>query len=153
MTKKLAVLAGVAALAIVAVIVWVRAGGSPRHASKTDTASVHATGIDQTDASLSLMALMNAPEGKTPCETAYNAIEAEQAAARMRKGKSMFKWVAPKAEFLAACRTLPEKTQQCMAPRYRGEHDDCALARPPDAKLHEMFIPEPVVEEKLPGEP
>jgi hypothetical protein len=153
MTKKLAVVAGVAVLGAVAVFVWVRGGGSPRHASHADTNSVHATGIDQDDSSVSLMTMLSAPEGATPCETAYNALEAEQAAARLRKGKSMFKWVAPKAEFLAACRTLPEQAQQCMAPRYRREHDDCARARPPDAKLHEMFIPEPVVEEKLPGEP
>jgi hypothetical protein len=65
----------------------------------------------------------------------------------------MFKWVAPRATFLTECAALPDKAQQCMMPRYRRDHDDCALARPPDAVLQKMFIAEPVVEEKLPGEP
>jgi hypothetical protein len=150
--KKLVVLAGVVLVGVVAVIVWARSGRSPKH-TRADTTSVHATGIDQTDTSVSMMTMINAPEAATPCETAFNAIDAEQAAARLRHGKSIFKWVAAKQEFLARCKDLPEKAQQCMAPRYRRDHADCTLARPPDAKLHELFIPEPVVEEKLPGEP
>jgi len=98
------------------------------------------------------MTMLSAPEGATPCETSYNALEAEQSAARLRKGKSMFKWLAAKEEFLARCAELSAKAQQCMMPRYRRDHDDCTLARPPDAVLQKMFIPEPVVEEKLPGE-
>jgi hypothetical protein len=152
MNKKLALLAGVVVLGAIGVIVWAKSGGSPRH-SKVDTKSVHATSFDETDTSVSLMAMVNAPDGTTPCETAFNALDAEQQAIRVRGGKSMFKWVAPKAEFLARCKELPEKTQQCMMPRYRREHNDCALARPPDDVLHKLFIPEPVVEEKIPGEP
>jgi hypothetical protein len=152
MTKKLAFLAGVALAGVIAVVVWARRGGSTHH-DRADTTSVHATGIDQTDSSASMIAMINAPEGATPCESAFNALDAEQAAARLRKSKSMFKWVAAKDEFVARCRELPEKSQQCMAPRYRREHDDCATARPPDAVLQKMFIAEPVVEEKLPGEP
>lgn len=154
MNKKLALLAGVVVLVGTIVIVWAKRGGSsPRHANTdTSTKSVHATSFDQTDTSVSLMTMLSAPDGATPCETAYNALAAEQQATRVRGGKSMFKWVAPKEEFLARCKELPEKSQQCMGPRYRREHDDCTLARPPDAVLHKLFIPEPVVEEKIPGE-
>ena len=153
MSKKYAVIAGAVAVVLGAIVVFVlaRRDKSPGHA-KADTTSVHATGIDQADSSMSMMTMLNAPEAATPCETAFNALDAEQAGARLRKGKSMFKWVAPKAEFLAQCEQLPEKAKQCMMPRYRREHDDCAAARPPDAVLHKMFIPEPVPEEKLPGE-
>jgi hypothetical protein len=153
MNKKLALLAGVAILIAIVVVVWARRGRSPGHAkSTTDTKSVHATSFDETDTSVSLMTMLGAPEGATPCETGFNALEAEQKAMKLRGGKSMFKWVAPKDEFLAQCKALPEKSQQCLSPRYRREHDDCTLARPPDAVLHKMFIPEPVVEEKIPGE-
>jgi hypothetical protein len=150
--RKLAFLAGVALAGVVAVVVWARRGDSPHH-DKADTTSVHATGIDQTDSSASMIAMINAPEGATPCESAYNALAAEQAAARLRKSKSLFTWVAAKDDFLARCGELPDKAQQCMAPRYRRSHDDCATARPPDAVLAKLFIAEPVVLEKLPGEP
>ena len=151
MKKQLIVLAGVAIVGAVAVIVWARGGSS--HHRKPDTTAVHANGIDQTDSSVSLMTMLSAPEGATPCETAFNALEAEQAAARLHKGASMFKWVAPRATFVTECMALSDKAQHCMMPRYRRDHDDCVLARPPDAVLQKMFIPEPVVEEKLPGEP
>jgi hypothetical protein len=152
MNKKLALLAGVAILIAVVVVVWARRGRTGGHAKSADTKSVHATSFDETDTSVSLMTMLNAPEGATPCETGYNALEAEQKATKLRGGKSMFKWVAAKDEFLAQCKTLSEKAQQCLAPRYRREHSDCTLARPPDAVLQKMFIPEPVVEEKIPGE-
>lgn len=153
MKTKLAVLGGVVALGAVAVIVWAR-GGSPPHDSRADTTAVHAIGIDEADTSVSLLAMLNAPEGATPCETAYLALEAERGAARLRGGASMFEWIAPKHEFIAACEALPEAAQRCMAPRYRREHDQaCVLARPPDAQLQQMFKAAPVVEEKLPGEP
>ena len=152
MNKKLALLAGVAVLVTVGVVVWARSGRSPGHGRPADTKSVHATSFDETDTSVSLMTMLSAPEGATPCETGYLALEAEQKAMKLRNGKSMFKWVAAKDEFMARCKELPEKSQQCLAPRYRREHDDCTLARPPDAVLHKLFIPEPVVEEKIPGE-
>ncbi len=152
MRTKLAIVAGAVILGAVAVIVWARSGSSSRH-SESDTASVHATGIDEADTSVSIMAMMHAPEGATPCETAYLALAAEQEAARLHGGTSMFDWIAPKPEFLAACQTLSVEAQQCMMPRYRGEHDDaCVLARPPDAQLQKMFKAAPAVEEKLPGE-
>jgi hypothetical protein len=152
MKTKLAVLGGVVALGAIAVIVWARSGSPSRH-GRPDTTAVHATGIDEADTSVSLLAMLNAPDGATPCETAYLALAAEQEAARLHGGTSMFDWVAPKHEFIAACEALPAQTQQCMAPRYRREHDQpCVLARPPDAQLEKMFKAAPVVEEKLPGE-
>jgi hypothetical protein len=152
MNKKLVVISSVAIVGAVTVIVWARSGDKPHH-PRPHATSGHANGIDGTDSSVSLMTIMNAPEGATPCESAYNAFEAEQAALRLRGGRSMFEWVAPRADFLAACQSLTAVQQNCMAPRYRRDHEaECGPARPPDAQLAKMFIAYPVVEEKLPGE-
>jgi hypothetical protein len=151
MTKKLAVLGSVVVLGAVAVIVWAR-GDSPSRHSKPDTTAVHATSIDEADTSVSMLAMLHAPEGATPCETAYLALEAEQTAARLHGGTSMFEWVAPKADFIAACKALPEQAQQCMMPRYRRDHDEpCVHARPPDAQLQKMFRAAPAAAAKPPG--
>jgi hypothetical protein len=148
MSKKLvlAVCAGAIAIAV-AIVVYVRRDRRPHH-RKADVTQ-HATGIDRTAAAQSILAMDNAPELATPCETAYGAIEAEQSQAKMRGTKSLFEWVAPKADFLAACRSLPDVAQKCMAPRYRAAHDsECVRAKPPEAALKKMFVPAP-----LPPEP
>ena len=148
MNKKLAIVASLAIVATVIIVVVVRRKDSPHHhhdAAKTST--VEAVGIDQTDTSVSMMAMLNAPEQATPCLTAFGAIEAEGAAMKLHNGKSMFKWVAPKDAFLAACQELPAGQQQCMAPRYRRDHaDDCQKQRPMPDALKKLYVGEPVVE-------
>lgn len=147
MTKKLVVGASVLAVAAVVVVWLVGSSDEPRHHHKANTSSVHATGIDQTDTAVSMSAMLNAPEGATPCETAYAAIEAEQQAAKLRGSKSIFQWVAPKAEFLATCKTLSPAAQSCMMPRYRSEHrDECAETRPPSDVLEKLVVGVPVKE-------
>jgi hypothetical protein len=148
MKKKLAIAASLLIVATVIIVVVVRRKDSPHHhhdAAKTST--VEAVGIDQTDTSVSMMAMLNAPEQATPCLTAFGAIEAEGAAMKLHNGKSMFKWVAPKDAFLAACQELPVAQQQCMAPRYRRDHaEDCEKQRPMPDALKKLYVGEPIVE-------
>jgi hypothetical protein len=93
------------------------------------------------------MAMMNAKDGATSCETAFLAIEAEQAAAKLRGSKSIFQWVAPKPDFLAQCQALPPVAQSCMMPRYRRDHrDDCLRAEPSADVLKKLVVGVPVAE-------
>jgi len=148
MKKKLAIAASLLIVATVIIVMVVRRKDSSHHhhdAAKTST--VEAVGIDQTDTSVSMMAMLNAPEQATPCLTAFGAIEAEGAAMKLHNGKSMFKWVAPKDAFLAACQELPVAQQQCMAPRYRRDHaEDCEKQRPMPDALKKLYVGEPIVE-------
>lgn len=148
MNRKLVVAAVLVAAGAVAGIFVVRGRGGSKHHVHADTTSVHAGGIDQTDTAVSLEAMMNAPEAGTPCETAYAAIEAEQQAVKLRGTKSIFEWVAPKADFLASCQTLTPGQQKCMALRYRRQHDDeCLRERPSADALAKLIrgvpVPEP----------
>ena len=137
----LVVLAGAAV-----VIVLVMRHGGHRHPHH-NTSSVHAGGIDTSDTSVSFEAMLNAPEAATPCETAFAAIEAEQSASKLRGGASIFKWVAPKPDFLAACQALSVPEQKCMMPRYRRDHDEeCRRAVPDAVVLKKMIVGMPVPE-------
>lgn len=151
MNRKLVVAAALVAAGAVAAVLVVRGRGGSKHHVHADTTSVHAGGIDQADTAVSLEAMMNAPEGGTPCETAYAAIEAEQQAVKLRGTKSIFEWVAPKADFLASCQELTPAQQKCMALRYRRDHDDeCQRERPSPDTLAKLIrgvpVPEPSVE-------
>ena len=148
MKKPLAIVASLAIVAAVIVVMVVRKNDGPHHhhdSSKTST--VEAVGIDQTDTSVSMMAMLNAPDQATPCLTAYAAIDAEGAAMKLHNSKSMFTWVAPKDEFVAVCQELPLEQQQCMAPRYRRDHaDDCSKARPMPDVLKKLYVAVTIVE-------
>lgn len=145
MNKKLVTVGAIALVgAAVATVVFVRGRGGKHHVH-ADTATIHAGGIDQTDVAVSFQAMLGAPEGATPCETAYAAIEAEQAAVKLRGTHSIFQWVAPKADFLAGCRAMSDVQQKCMAPRYRRDHDDeCLRARPDAEVLKKLVVAAPV---------
>lgn len=148
MKKKLAIVASLAIVAaVIVIVVVVRRNHGPHHHHDGRTSAVEAVGIDQTDTSVSMMAMLAAPDQATPCLTAYAAIDAERAAMKLHDGKSMFKWVAPKDDFVAACQELPVAQQQCMAPRYRRDHaDDCQKNRPMPDALEKMYVGEPIVE-------
>src|SRR5664279_3080400 len=110
MKKTLAIVASLAIVAAVIIVVVVRKKDRPHHHHDTaKTSNVEAAGIDQTDSSVSMMAMLNAPDQATPCLTAYGAIEAERAAMKLHNGTSMFTWVAPKDEFVARCQELPPR--------------------------------------------
>ncbi len=71
--------------------------------------------------------MMNAPEGGTPCETAYNAYKAfDSAAGSMSGGGRTWGKLPDQATFVARCGKLSEKEQKCLAPRYWAHnHDEC----------------------------
>lgn len=150
MKKKLATASIVVAVAVGAFLLFI---GNPlhdaphHHHDPAKTSSHEAAAIDQTDTSVSIIAMLNAPDAATPCETAYAAIDAERAATKLHGGTSMFTWVAPKPEFLAQCQKLPGDVQQCMMPRYRRDHADaCLQKRPAAAVLKQLYVGAPVVE-------
>src|SRR3954471_23709474 len=101
MKKQLAIASVVVVVAVGAFVGW-RMHDRPRHPhhDKAKTSPNEAAAIDQTDNAVSMIAMLNAPDAATPCETAYAAIEAEGAAAKLHGGKSMFTWVAAKPDFL-----------------------------------------------------
>ena len=124
MKKTLAIVASLAIAATVIIVVVVRRNHGPHHHhDSAKTGAVEAVGIDQTDTSVSMMAM------------------------KLHDGKSMFKWVAPKDAFVAACQALPVEQQQCMAPRYRRDHGDaCQKNRPMPDVLAKMYVGLPIVE-------
>jgi hypothetical protein len=140
MNTKLVAVIGLVAVGAAGVIAWRHQRAKPHHVH-ADTTTVHARGIDQTDTAASIIAMLRAPEAATPCETTYAALEAEQATVRMRGGKSLFKWVAPKSEFLARCLTLSDEQQRCLMPRYARDHEqDCATSSPPSDVAAKLFV-------------
>lgn len=91
--------------------------------------SAHGNGIDK--AMSSINALYDAPEGKSPCESAFIAFKASDDLAKTENVKSAVLRLAPRDEFLARCSGLPEATQRCLVPKYlRGHHEECVAAKP-----------------------
>jgi hypothetical protein len=91
--------------------------------------SAHGAGIDQ--AMAAVLAMQNAPDGATPCETAYNAFKASKDVSDKQGVKAVVLSLAPRDEFLARCAGLPPDTQACLAPRYMWKHRaDCQRADP-----------------------
>jgi hypothetical protein len=79
------------------------------------------------------LALYHAPEGKTPCETAYNAYKASLDEAEAAQAKALVLHLAPREEFLTLCGTFPETEQRCLSPKYlREHHDACPPMTDPD---------------------
>jgi hypothetical protein len=123
----------------------------------TSKPSPHGSGIDRKLAQIT--AMMKAPEGKTPCETAWNATQAEQEAAKQLGKRSLFLRVAEQGEFMRLCNALPKEAQPCMAPRYMAENrQKCLPHRPSPEVLRAMFemrpdkVEEPDdIEKSVPG--
>lgn len=109
--------------------------------------SEHGKGIEWAMAPLS--APFEAPEGATPCETAYIAVTTSQQLAKESGRSALFTFVADKDVFLVKCNALSKEQQTCMRPRYIVTHrEECQRIRPPQATLDEMFrvveAPDPV---------
>ena len=122
-------------------------------ASKGNSPSEHGSSIDEELAPYK--AMVEAPEGATPCETGWNAITAEQNAAKEAGRDSIFTWVAPHDEFIAKCETLPKEAQQCMAPKFSARNKAlCQKLRPPPEQLDAMRKLRPeAIKEGAPGSP
>jgi hypothetical protein len=119
---------------------------APSTGSTTAERSPHGTGIDGEYATV--LAMYNAPEGTTPCESAYNAVVAEQEAARRTGRDSIFQYVATRDLFLKHCEALPAASQPCLVPRYQARNQRaCEDARPPTSDVVKLYI----VREELVG--
>ena len=143
MKTLLLVSAVVLAMSAAAVGVWVGTrSGSDADPKKSQTpvrgVSPHGAGIDEAHATV--LAMYDAPEGATPCETAHNAFAAEAEAARSLGRESYFSFVADRAEFLAGCEELEPTTQRCLAPSYQARHREaCKKALPEELTLPHLF--------------
>lgn len=73
-----------------------------------------------------LEAALHAPDGATPCETAYNALTALDVAARQTDQPRPWKTLADRPTFLGRCAALPQQEQLCLGPRYQAQnHGAC----------------------------
>jgi hypothetical protein len=110
--------------------------------------SAHGAGVDRSMAQL--VAMMKAPEGATPCETAWLAVQAEQESAKKLGKRSIYAKVAERGEFMRICGTLPKDAQACMAPRYMAANrDKCMVFKPPTDTLKSMLEVRPELVDPL----
>lgn len=139
---KLKIVAVVAALAGASVLGFFAARSRAKPEAPppiaSASASPHRDGLDR--AAAPLTALFTAPEGKTPCESAHNAILASVEASAAAGKPPRFTKVALRDDFLARCEALPKEAQSCMVPRYAASHrGECDRVRPPPEVMKEMF--------------
>ncbi|MCC6993973.1 MAG: hypothetical protein IT370_05030 [Deltaproteobacteria bacterium] len=110
----------------------------PKTRVDTTKVSEHATGIDRRMAQI--IAMMKAPEGATPCESYWNAIQAERAAAVAGGHRSVFVRVVERPEFFRLCESMSPETQRCLPPRYlAANREACLPYRPPAAIIEQLF--------------
>ena len=114
----------------VAVAGSARRRGLVHPAASGSAESDHGLGMDR--AMSAELAMYSAPEGSTPCESAYNALKASQDVSTQQHVTPVVLRLAPQAEFLQRCGALPEATQRCLVPRYMSKHrTECDKAKPP----------------------
>ena len=106
-------------------------------ASAALSASGHGAGIDH--AMSAVVALYHAPQGATPCETAYNAFKNSQDVAGKENVTPVVFKLAPRDQFIATCSGLGPESQKCMVPIYLAEHrPECKPAKPAQDVLDSM---------------
>jgi len=115
---------------------------APKH-KPPPLVNAHGAGIDRE--MVALKAMYAAPEGPTPCESAYNAFAAGEEAGRAPGKTPLVLKLAPRDEFLGRCRALPAAAQPCLVPAYsRGHREECVKARPAPELLAPMFELKPM---------
>ena len=99
--------------------------------------SEHGAGIDRIMSAYA--ALYHAPEGATPCESAYNAFKASQDFAADAGVTPVVLRLAPREDFLQRCSSLPPASQKCVVPLYLSDHrTECQSVKPGDEVLAAM---------------
>jgi len=71
-----------------------------------------------------MTAMMKAPDGATPCETAFNAFSAYDTTAKAQGAARPWAELPDRTGFLARCGGLSQPEQQCLQPRYQAQHHD-----------------------------
>jgi hypothetical protein len=74
------------------------------------------------------LAALHAPEGATPCETAFNGLDAMVKAADERHLPPPTD-LPTRQSFLSECGALPPEDQRCLVLRYQIDHADECKAR------------------------
>ena len=129
-----------------AAFVLLRRPPPPKPSPRITQESAHSAGIDRS--MVAVRALYEAPAGKTPCESAYNAFKASEDVAKAEGAKAVVLKLAPRDEFLRRCEALAKELQACLVPDYLAKHrDECAKVRP------EPSVLDPLVELRHASEP
>jgi hypothetical protein len=118
------VVAGGGALLVVGVVVFVVV--RERKTWKSPTHDSHAAGVEYRLAPLVEMG--EAPEGSTPCETAWNAYKAFDDASKVQSSKTPYGVLPDKETLIARCSALPELEQKCLGPKFFSKNG--ALCQP-----------------------
>ena len=84
-----------------------------------------------------LRAALDAPEGKTPCESAHNALIAIDEGSAKANMPAPWPVLPKREEFLDICGRLPLETQRCLFPRYHSQHHDVCVERIDEMKTDE----------------
>ena len=129
MNRRLVAAATLVLVAGVAVIVFGTVRGRTHPAPPVASISAHGAGMDHAMGAVN--ALYHAPEGSTPCESAYNAFKYSLDVSAQKQLTPVVLKLAPRDQFLATCGSLPAPTQQCLVPAYLSEHREaCQKAKP-----------------------
>jgi hypothetical protein len=132
-------LVAAATLVLVAGVAVVVFGATRRRAHDPPPAASTGHGAAMDQAMGAVVALYHAPEGATPCETAYNAFKASLDLSTLKQLTPVVLKLAPRDQFLATCSTLPPASQQCLVPMHFSEHrTECAKAKPPQDVLDSL---------------
>ncbi|HTQ45300.1 MAG TPA: hypothetical protein VMI75_21225 [Polyangiaceae bacterium] len=137
MNRRLIAAATLVLVAGVAVVVFGSVNRRTHPAPPVASISEHGAGMDH--AMGAFVALYHAPEGSTPCESAYNAFKYSLDVSTQKQLTPVVLKLAPRDQFLATCGSLPAPTQQCLVPLYLSEHRDaCQKAKPPQDVLDSL---------------
>lgn len=122
--KKIAVIAVVSAAAALSILFVVRGRNrsEPGSRKKPVRDTRHGEGIDRAHGPL--LAAMKAPEGKNPCESAYNSLKAFTEAPNPGGFPRPFGKLPERKVFMERCLRLSEKEQICIQPRYTIENPE-----------------------------
>lgn len=135
-TRRIAAVLVVVAAAL-AIVLWQR-----KRATRAGSGEIGNKALDYHLAPV--LSAYQAPEGSTPCETAYNACAALDRGAKERGGPTPWTVLPDRSTFLTRCAALPVQEQQCLQPRYAAEHHDpCEAAVRRIRKTNAVFESNP----------
>jgi hypothetical protein len=106
--RLLIVVAALVVMGVAAYVLWPQ--------TRPTTRSQHNEEIDRQYGPI--LAMLKAPEGKTPCETAHNGFKAFEDAANPHGMPRRWGPLPDRGMFLKRCGALSEQEQLCLQPRY-----------------------------------